>query len=102
MRYHVKEEDGAALTVVLEGHLTYAAGDRNHAQLADLDNPHARQVRFEMSGLSHIDSVGLGLLYIASEDLGDIGASITLVHPRDNVFRMLELTEADKAFKITR
>lgn len=101
MQYRV-ERQGETVQVVLEGQLNFSANDSFQTLLSDLGRLKARKVLFEMSGLSHIDSVGLGLLYIASEDLGDTGGTITLVHPRDNVFRMLELTEADKAFAITR
>jgi len=101
MQFSVKE-DGANLQVKLEGQLNFAANEDFQALLGQLAAHKSKTVLIEMSGLSHIDSVGLGLLYIAREDLAEAGSSITLLHPRDNVFRMLELTEAHKTFEIRR
>lgn len=101
MQFRVKDE-GTGVHVSLEGQLNFAANEDFQSLLSQLGNLKNRKVVFEMSGLSHIDSVGLGLLYIAREDLAESGSSISLVNPRDNVFRMLELTEAHKTFEIRR
>ena len=90
------------MTILLDGQLNFAANEDFRALLNQLNDCKGKKVVFEMSGLSHIDSVGLGLLYIAQEDLAASKAKIALVNPRDNVFRMLELTEADKTFEIKR
>ncbi|WP_096703490.1 STAS domain-containing protein [Magnetospirillum sp. 15-1] len=101
MQFRVKDE-GTSVHVSLEGQLNFAANEDFQSLLSQLSSFKNRKVTFEMSGLSHIDSVGLGLLYIAREDLAEGGSSISLVNPRDNVFRMLELTEAHKTFEIKR
>ena len=101
MQFRVKDE-GATVQVALEGQLNFAANEDFQALLSQLSALKGKKVTFEMSGLSHIDSVGLGLLYIAREDLAEAGSTISLAHPRDNVFRMLELTEAHKTFEIRR
>lgn len=101
MQFRVKE-DGANVEVTLEGQLNFAANEDFQSLLSQLTSHKGKKVVFEMSGLSHIDSVGLGLLYIAREDLAEGGSSISLAHPRDNVYRMLELTEAHKTFEIRR
>lgn len=101
MQFRVKD-DGTGVQVSLEGQLNFAANEEFQSLLVQLGGMKNRKVTFEMSGLSHIDSVGLGLLYIAREDLAEGGSSICLAHPRDNVLRMLELTEAHKTFEIRR
>ncbi|SEH33641.1 STAS domain-containing protein [Magnetospirillum fulvum] len=101
IQYRLEDnEDG--LTVTLEGRLDFAAERQFLELLSDLVVSHRRRVRFDLSGLSHIDSVGLGLLYIAREDLGSVNIALDLVRPRDTVLRMLELTETTKVFAITR
>jgi len=101
LRYRIEPGDGG-VEVHLEGQLNFAANDCFQALLAELETLRAPKVAFEMSALSHIDSVGLGLLYVAREDIVDLGGTVILARPRDNVRRMLELTEADKTFTITR
>jgi len=102
MHYRI-EDTGQDLLVHLEGQLNFGADRVFHDLLAELTDYHdRRRVRLDLSGLSHIDSVGLGLLYIAREDLDAAGIHLSLSQPRDNVLRMLELTEASETFEITR
>lgn len=102
MRYRI-EDSGADLVVHLEGQLNFGADRVFQDLLAELTEHHGhRRVRLDLSGLSHIDLVGLGLLYIAREDLDEVGIRLCLSHPRANVLRMLDLTEASETFEITR
>ncbi|RAU20696.1 anti-sigma factor antagonist [Paramagnetospirillum kuznetsovii] len=101
MQFRVRD-DGASVHVALEGQLNFAANEDFQVLLGQLASHKNKKVVFDMTGLSHIDSVGLGLLYIAREDMAEGGASIVLAHPRDNVLRMLQLTEAHKTFEIQR
>jgi anti-sigma B factor antagonist len=93
-------KDGANVNVRLEGQLNFASNEDFHSLLSEVMQMGSSRITFDMSGLSHIDSVGLGLLYIAKEDLNSVGASLCLASPKDNVFRLLELTEANKTFEI--
>jgi len=94
--------DGNKVTIVLEGDLSFSANEEFHGLLVELSPHKGKQIDIDLSGVGRIDSVGLGLLYIAKEDLGGVGSEITLISPRDTVYRMLELTEAENAFKIRR
>ncbi|BAE52157.1 STAS domain-containing protein [Paramagnetospirillum magneticum] len=100
MQYSIAR-NGQAVTVALQGQLNFAANDIFAGLLRDLDGVEAKQVVFDLSGLSHIDSVGLGLLYIAREDLDGVGAVMSLAKPQGGVKRLLELTEAGETFRIT-
>lgn len=99
MKYRTSESNGV-LRVALEGQLNFAANEEFQGLLDQLVKAAPRQVILEMGALTGIDSVGLGLLYIAQEDLGGVGAKLTLASPKDNVARLLELTEAAKTFEI--
>jgi anti-anti-sigma factor len=101
IRFRIEDSAGG-LRVALDGRLVFAADLTFLALLCDLAARRVRSVQFDLSGLSHIDSVGLGLLYIACETLGGVGIAVTLANPRETVQRTLDLTEATKAFKITR
>jgi anti-anti-sigma factor len=101
MQFRLRD-DGAAVHVALEGQLNFAANEDFQSLLSQLGAMKNKKVVFDMTGLSHIDSVGLGLLYIAREDMSDAGSTIVLANPRDNVLRMLQLTEAHKTFEIQR
>lgn len=101
MQFRVKDE-GASVRVTLEGQLNFAANEDFQELLGQLVSQKNKRIVFDMTGLSHIDSVGLGLLYIAREDMAENGSTVVLASPRDNVLRMLQLTEAHKTFEIQR
>lgn len=99
MEYKV-QNDGSTALVTLEGQLDFSANDTFEKLLDALkSNPPTRLV-FDLTGLSTIDSVGLGLLYIASEDLS--GVPVILRNPQGYVARLLDLTDAAKMFEIER
>ena len=100
MNYKVSESGGVA-TVFLDGALGFASNESFQALLKELSKSRPKKVAFNMSALSSIDSVGLGLLYIAKEDMDAISASFSLVSPRGAVARLLELTQAHETFEIT-
>jgi anti-sigma B factor antagonist len=53
-----------------------------------------------MAGVASMDSVGLGLLYIAQEDLSGHGAKLSITSPSENVRRLLELTQSNLVFDV--
>lgn len=99
MKYTITERNGVA-EVHLEGQLNFSANEEFHVLLDKLLAMKPNAVTFHMGKLSMVDSVGLGLLYIANEDLGNIRAPITLAGATDGVARLLDLTEANKLFTL--
>lgn len=97
MNYTV-QNDGSTALVTLEGQLDFSANDVFEKLLDGLKGTTPSKLVFDLSGLSTIDSVGLGLLYIASEDLE--GVPVVLRKPQGYVARLLELTDAGKMFLI--
>lgn len=93
-------QSGDTATVSLEGQLNFSSNEKFESLLDKLVKLKPGKVVFNLAGLSQIDSVGLGLLYIAQEDLTGAGASLALSSPREAVLRLLELTEAHKTFTI--
>jgi anti-sigma B factor antagonist len=99
MKHRLTEASGV-IRVALEGSLNFAANDDFQLLLDSLIKTKPRQVIFELAHLTAIDSVGLGLLHIACEDLSGQGAKVSLAGPAGSVARLLELTEANKMFEI--
>lgn len=83
---------------MLEGQLDFSANDSFEHLLDGLKVDKPQRLVFDLTGLTSIDSVGLGLLYIASEDLA--GVPVVLRHPQGYVARLLDLTDAKKMFQI--
>ena len=93
-------EDASGVCVRISGDLDFAANTEFKKIIDKLASMKGRPVTFDLAGVSRIDSVGLGLLYIAKEEVGSTGAKIRLKSPQSGVKRMLELTEADTDFDI--
>jgi anti-anti-sigma factor len=93
------DEDATGIIVRMSGDLNFAANGEFKAVLDKLAAAKGRLVTFDLANVPRIDSVGLGLLYIAREE---VGAKIRLKSPQGNIVKMLELTEADADFDIQR
>ena len=98
MNYQV-DEDGSGVTVRLSGDLNFSANTDFRAILEKLTAARGRTVTFDLANVARIDSVGLGLLYIAKEEVAGSGR-IRLKSPQSGIMKMLELTEADGDFDI--
>lgn len=92
------DENADGICVRLSGDLNFSANNDFRALLDKLADA-SGAVTFDLSNVARIDSVGLGLLYIAKEEVGGSGR-IRLKSPQSGIMKMLELTEADGDFDI--
>jgi anti-anti-sigma factor len=99
MSYRFSEQSGV-VTVVFSGVMNFTVNVEFRELLATIIEKRPQRVVFDLSELTMIDSVGLGLLYIAQEDIAAVGAKLCLARPQGKVARLLELTEAAKTFEI--
>jgi anti-anti-sigma factor len=93
------DENAEGICVRLSGDLNFSANSDFRAVLDKLADADGRTVTFDLSNVARIDSVGLGLLYIAKEEMAASGR-IRLKSPQAGIMKMLELTEADGDFDI--
>jgi anti-anti-sigma factor len=100
MQYRIIDGD-KEVRVIIEGVLNFSASTEFKSMLTGLLSMTGRRLTFDLGNVSHIDSVGLGLLYIAKEDLTDIYGRITIKSPQESVKNLLELTEAHTDFEIS-
>ena len=85
----------------ITGDLNFSASNDFKQIIDRLVAQKIRQVSFDLANVSRIDSVGLGLLYIAKEELAENGGGrIRLKSPQGAVLKMLRLTEADTDFDV--
>ncbi|MGE5505096.1 MAG: STAS domain-containing protein [Actinomycetota bacterium] len=99
MNYKITQS-ADTVTVALDGKLNFASNEAFHTILDKVAGAKVGRVVFDLSSLASIDSVGLGLLFIANEDLGAEGARLCLKSPNGAVARLLELTDAGRTFEI--
>ncbi len=103
MSVHVKSSP-AGMIATFEGALNFSVNEifeRMLEQVRD-SSPKPPAVEFDLSRVTQIDSVGLGMLYVAHEDLTGLGVPLTLSRPSASVDRLLDLTQSEKTFTIRR
>lgn len=93
------DETAEGLYVRLSGDLNFSANNDFRSLLDKLSSAGGSTVTFDLANVGRIDSVGLGLLYIAKEEVAGLGR-IRLKSPQSGIMKMLELTEADGDFDI--
>lgn len=99
MKYTSSESAGA-LIVNITGILDFSCNEEFEVMLDSLKASKPRKVVIDLSGVSSLDSVGLGLLFIAKEEFTDIQCQFSLRRPQGAVARLLNLSNARMTFSI--
>ena len=99
MKFHVAR-DGTGLVITFNGKLDFRSNADFQAMLGEIARLGGNHVVFDLAGLIGIDSVGLGLLHIARQELDRLGADLCLASPQGAVLRLLKLTGAQTTFTI--
>lgn len=99
MDYRITETD-KAVHVALSGRLDFSCNPVFERLLDEIGTLRNRRVVFDLSLVMHVDSIGLGLLHIARDDLASANSTLVLASPRSSVTRMLDLTDALAHFEI--
>ena len=99
MKYQLTTEaDG--LRIALQETLGFKDHQEFRRLVTDVTERKPGRVKVDLSGLSMLDSAGLGLLVILNERVRQGGGSVTLMRPTDDVKRLLGIVEFDKLFAI--
>ena len=99
MQYSIIEQ-GPEVVVSLDGQVNYACSGDFKKLMGALAAYKGRRIVFDLERIHHIDSVGLGFLYVAKEELSLPDHPLGLKAPQEAVRRLLELTESYADFDI--
>ena len=66
----------------------------------DLVKSGSRRVIFDMTGVDHMDSAGIGMLALATGKLKEAGGSMAIVAPEGKVLQLLNLTQLTAIVKV--
>ena len=99
MKYTTKQ-NGAELTVLLEGELL-AKDPQSFRKLLDTSlNPGIVKCIFDLSKIDFIDSGGLGMLLLTQETLKAKNRTLIIRHPQKTVKQILQLAQFDQILTI--
>ncbi len=94
------ECEGDRYTAHISGQLKYIDNASFRTLVEDMLASKAKQCVFDVSGLTAIDSAGLGMLVIASDVGKKSGWSLTLTGAQGQVRKVLELSRFDQLMTI--
>lgn len=86
------------LTVSLNGTMDYTATSQMNGLISDLGSIAAARVVIDLAQVGRVDSVGLGMLHLAKDEIVAKGRRLTLRGASGNVRRLFELTDGDSSF----
>ncbi|PPQ26231.1 STAS domain-containing protein [Rhodopila globiformis] len=92
--------DAGSGCFAMTGEFTFADHPIFQGVLTQIGDGRDRSIVFDVSGLSFIDSAGLGMLILAREEARKLGSTIRLRGPRGQVKRILAVTKFDALFPV--
>ena len=95
---HQLLEHGDKTVVELSGSIDFSCNEEFETMLETIKGKNPKQVVFDLKGVSSMDSVGLGLLYIAREEFDGVCSRFALRGANGAPARLLALTRARMAF----
>lgn len=100
MEFEIHRNDRAT-EVRLKGQMFYSDHHAFKDVMAAFETPDTDRVVFNLNDLRDIDSSGLGMLIIAREEAEKRGVAFSLLHPRHEVKRVMDLAKFDEVFDVT-
>lgn len=97
MQISISHQDDT-LTVRLDGTMDYTTTNSLNGLINDINSIKATQVVFDMAKVSRVDSVGLGMLHLAKDEIIGKGRRLTIRGAAGNVRRLFELTDGNASF----
>lgn len=82
--------------IKISGEVDISNADEFRNELNEAYEQEAADLKINLSGLSYIDSTGLGVIIGIFGKVKEDGHTISLVEPRDNVKKLLRITNLDK------
>lgn len=101
MKYRIVDNDTGP-TLVLSDQLLFDHRDLFDSAIDKLLARRQPQVAVDMSGLTYMDSAGLGMLLTLRDRAGQTGATVCLRRPGKDVAELLDLACFDSLFVIER
>lgn len=99
-KFSVGEKVQTQLSITLDGEIDIYSAPDFKKNLYEAIADGRRDVVLDCSGLSYIDSMGLGILVGALKRVKEQGRNIVIKKPVSNVRKLLRITGLDKVFVI--
>lgn len=97
---YTTQQNGDQVTMTLTGDLKMADQSDFKSLLEECSDGGPQKFRLNLSGISHIDSSGLGMLLMLNDTVKNNGGSVVLVNPAEGPSHAFQLARFDELFTI--
>lgn len=92
------DENSNIWTVDVIGEIDVYTAKQLKEELIRIYNERKANIILNLNQLSYIDSTGLGVIIGAYGRMKENGNELSLIHPRQNILKLLTITGLDKIF----
>ncbi len=92
--------EGTILKVNLNGRLTFTDNSAFQSILPTPGTTDVEHINLNLGDLDYIDSSGIGMLLVLKEKCDEVGANMTMSHPRGQVEKVLRVACIDRVIPI--
>ena len=94
-------DDGSVMTAYVSGEIDHHnAGAARRRIDRELENGRPSELRLDLSGVSFMDSSGLGLILGRFTKACDLGIKFCVIHPTQATLKILDLAGGERLFTI--
>ncbi len=95
--------ENGVMTALVTGEIDHHnAGKARRTIDRELESHRPTELRLDLSGVSFMDSSGLGLILGRYTKASDLGVSFCVVHPTEATMKILDLAGGERLIKIIR
>jgi len=95
-----KRTNDTSLEIKFSGNLSFSDHSAFRSLLSDVSRDGVRSCVFDLSGLTSIDSAGLGMFMIARDEAAKNGWKLTIKSPKGRVKSLFDIARFDKLLAI--
>ena len=97
----VLSRDNGRVTIAIEGELDAYTAPRLGEALSEVIADGEREVVLDATGVTFLDSTGLGTIVHGHKRLKSHGGSLAIARPRSSVFKVIEMTGLHRLIPVT-
>ena len=94
-------EDNKKVSIVIEGRFDFGLHQKFRTSYSDATQT-GTTFYLDLSQATHIDSSALGMILLLKDHVHNIDGEMSIQHPQDNVYKILEIAQFHRLFKIER
>lgn len=97
---YIKSDTGATLEFKLSGSFGFSDNPKVRAMIGELEGSGASSVDLDLSGLTHVDSAGLGMIVLVNDSASSAGKALVIKGASGQVRKLLDISKFDQIMTV--